>query len=77
MFPSEFLELDVDTSEIEITPEMLEAGLAIVWRSPIDCPTEDDMRLMLTRLFTAMSKVRLESHSSNCEPGRSISARPR
>ncbi len=45
-------------AEVEITPEMIEVGLAVVWGSPIDCPTEDDMRLMVRRVFSVMSKAR-------------------
>jgi hypothetical protein len=44
--------------EVEITPEMIAVGVAIVWRSPIDYPTDENMGEMVTRVFLAMYRAR-------------------
>jgi hypothetical protein len=57
MTPNETNELP----EIEITPQMIEAGLAVVWRSPIMDPTEEEMRAMTREVFSVMLRASRKS----------------
>jgi hypothetical protein len=44
-------------NEIEVTPEMVEAGLEELYKFPIIDPWEDQLREAVTRVFLAMSRV--------------------
>ena len=51
--------------EIEITPEMLNAGLGCFWDLPeLLGPDEEDLRVTLKRAFLRMLEVRREQCSS-------------
>jgi hypothetical protein len=51
-------EKTAEAPEIEITPEMIDAGVNCLWRSPIDEPSEDDLRVTAIKVFTAMFAAR-------------------
>jgi hypothetical protein len=42
-------------TEVEITPEMIDAGTEIAWRTPIMEPDEALIRQMVRDIFSAMS----------------------
>jgi hypothetical protein len=48
---------DDSTDEIEITPEMIEAGLRVLWDSgAIENPMDAD-RVLIRKIFAAMSRL--------------------
>ena len=49
--------------EIEITPEMIEAGIAVAWAAPLMEPDDDSIRKMVEEIFRSMSLVRRVRHS--------------
>jgi hypothetical protein len=44
--------------EIEITPEMIDAGLSVLYRFPITEPVESEMREAVAAVYRAMSNIR-------------------
>jgi hypothetical protein len=51
-------QFEAGAPQIEITPEMIEAGATVVWQSPIECPTEQDVHLMVKRILRVMTQAR-------------------
>ena len=47
-------------AEVEITPEMIEAGLECLWGFPVTEPTEGEMREAVKAVFIAMLAARAE-----------------
>jgi hypothetical protein len=45
-------------TEIEVTPEMIDAGINILWGFPLDCPTEAEMKRAVKEVFLAMYSTR-------------------
>lgn len=52
------LAIRLASDEIEITPEMIEAGLAELWNHDITEPREDEMREAVRSVYSAMHKSR-------------------
>jgi hypothetical protein len=42
---------------VEITPEMNEAGVEVVWRTPVMEPEEAVIRRMVNEIFSAMLRA--------------------
>jgi len=55
-------------TNVEITPEMIEAGMGALRGSELDCPTEKEQRAMVARVFIAMRQAVHESDSTDCRP---------
>lgn len=51
--------------EIEITPEMIEAGLEALYGFPITEPTEAEMRVAVAEVFRTMARLRRPPRESN------------
>jgi hypothetical protein len=51
-------------NEIEITPEMIEAGLGALYGFPITEPFESDMREAVAAVYRAMCSIRMPLHKS-------------
>jgi hypothetical protein len=49
---------EVATNEIEITPEMIEAGLNALYGFPITEPFESEMREAVATVYRAMNNIR-------------------
>jgi hypothetical protein len=49
---------EVATNEIEVTPEMIEVGLATLYEFPITEPFEDEMRKAVCAVYKSMSSIR-------------------
>lgn len=47
-------------NEMEITPEMIEAGLRVLWRCDLSCPDRDELKLALGEIFLEMLRSRKE-----------------
>jgi hypothetical protein len=47
-----------ENQEIEVTPEMIEAGLDEIWNHPIMEPTESELRVAVEGVFRAMIRAR-------------------
>lgn len=50
-----------DATEIEITPEMVEAGYDEILKCPIFEPSESELRETVIRVFSAMDRLRRRS----------------
>jgi hypothetical protein len=55
--------LRLETEEIEITPEMIEAGMNVVWKTDIMDPREPELRAMVRNIFTSMLSASRLRHS--------------
>lgn len=53
---------ELSREEIEITPEMIEAGTEVVWRAPIMDADDAAMRQMVADVFRAMLRVSPTHH---------------
>lgn len=52
----DFKEAGAPGKEIEVTPEMIEAGIRVLWDSgAIEAPMEDFNRELVQKIFVAMS----------------------
>ena len=57
------VEAGAPEAEIETTPEMIEAGVRVLWDSgAVETPMEDFDRSLVQKIFVAMSRA-LESRS--------------
>jgi hypothetical protein len=54
--------------EIEITPEMIDAGFAKLYEFDISHPMEAEMREAVRSVFLSMLLARQKSHSSKPQP---------
>ena len=50
-------EAGAPAKEIEITPEMIEAGVSVLWESGAHEPMDGVDQLLIERSFVAMSRV--------------------
>jgi hypothetical protein len=48
--------------EAEVTPEMIEAGMEVVWRTDITDPRETELHRMVSDIFRRMLTVSKECH---------------
>jgi hypothetical protein len=51
------VEAGAPEAEIEITPEMIEAGVCVLWDSGAHEPMDGVDQLLIERIFVAMSRV--------------------
>ena len=51
------VEAGAPDAEIEITPEMIEAGVRVLWDSGAHEPMDGVDQLLIERIFVAMSRV--------------------
>jgi hypothetical protein len=49
--------------EIQVTSEMIEAGLTVVWRAPIMDPDEESMKAMVRKVFIEMTRAKSKYQS--------------
>jgi hypothetical protein len=56
------LTAEAGAPEIEITPAMIEAGVAVLWESgAVENPNEDADRSLVQKIFVAMAALRESS----------------
>jgi hypothetical protein len=53
----DFVEAGAPETEIEITPEMIEVGVRVLWDSGTHEPMDGVDQLIIERIFVAMSRV--------------------
>ena len=53
-----------EVPEIEMTPDMIEAGAEVAWRAPIMEPDEPSMRKMVTDVFLAVYQLPRQARPS-------------
>lgn len=51
------MEREKSENEIEITAEMIDAGVDVAWRSPLTEPDEASVRQMVIDIFRTMLRV--------------------
>ena len=60
MAPPQPESAEAGAPEIEVTPEMIESGLRVLWESgAIETPMEDFDRSLVQKIFVAMVRVQV------------------
>jgi len=54
------VEAGAPEKEIEITPEMIEAGVCVLWESGAHEPMDGVDQLLIERIFVTMSRVSVD-----------------
>jgi hypothetical protein len=47
-----------ETQDVEVTPEMVEAGAEALWAEDFPLPNDEEMARVVSKVFTAMTKAR-------------------